>query len=158
MKKIKLTQNKYALVDNEDFDKINEKKWFFDGKYARRIEYKKYKNGWKVLKRVRMHRQILGFPQSMIDHKNGNGLDNRRENLRLCTRSQNSSNKIIQSNNISGYKGVSWWNTRKIWKATIKINGKAKHLLYSKNPKEAARAYNEAAKIYYQEFAKLNKI
>lgn len=151
MKKITLTHGYSALVDDEDFLLLSRFKWYYDGRYARRRDY-------KLGKQIRMHRQIMGNSSKEIDHINGNGLDNRRENLRFCTKSQNNMNRKLQSNNRSGYKGVSWWEHRRIWKATIKAKGKAKHLLYTPDPKEAVLAYNKAATSLYGDFAKLNII
>lgn len=152
MKKIPLTQGKYAVVDDSDYKLVSGYKWYFDGKYARRRDYKSGKQ-------IRMHRQILGDSMQLeVDHANGDGLDNRRSNIRICTRSQNGMNKKIQRNNTSGYRGVSWWSHGNKWKATIRINKKPKHVLYSKDPKEAAEAYNKAALEHYGQFALLNKI
>lgn len=95
----------------------------------------------------------------IIDHKNGNTLDNRRENLRICTYSENNRNrKQISSNNKSGYKGVSWDKQKNKWRTCLNINKKQKHIGFFNDIIEAAKAYNEAAIKYFGEFAKLNKI
>ena len=106
-----------------------------------------------------MHRVILKTPKGMdTDHRNGDGLDNRRCNLRICTKSQNSINRKMQSNNTSGYRGVYWHKRDKKWLAHIKIDGKKINFGYCSTKEQAAEAYNEAAKKHYGEFARLNII
>ena len=98
----------------------------------------------------KIHKLI--YPNAkMIDHSNMNGLDNRRFNLRPCTKSQNNANKKLCANNTSGYKGVS--RNRHRWRATICVLGKVKHLGTYNTPKEAHLAYCNAAEEYYGEFA-----
>jgi len=104
-----------------------------------------------------MHRLILNPPAGItIDHINGNGLDNRRENLRLAGRGQNQCNRGKQSNNTSGFKGVTWHKNLNKWEAGISISGKRYHVGFYKTPEAAARAYDDAAKKYHGEFARLN--
>lgn len=116
MKKIKLTQGKYTLIDDCDLEKVNKYKWRFhlDG-YAIRSKRPQ----------ILMHRFILNPPKNMdIDHKNMNGLDNRRINIRIATRSQNKLNMNKRIDNTSGHKGISWDKKNKKWLAYTKINGK----------------------------------
>lgn len=94
----------------------------------------------------------------MIDHINGNGLDNRRKNLRLVTKSQNMMNRGIQKNNTSGFMGVSFHKATGRWRAYIKKDKKQFYLGLFDNKKDAAIAYNEATKFYHGEYAYLNKI
>lgn len=98
------------------------------------------------------------LPGSEIDHVNGNGLDNRRVNLRFASRSENCSNCRPSRNNRSGYKGVHWHKGAKKWRSQIKTNGKRIHLGYFENKNDAARAYNEAAIRLHGSFARLNTI
>jgi hypothetical protein len=108
-----------------------------------------------------MHRIILKAPKDAhVDHINGDGLDNRKWNLRLCTRSQNLCNSSIKRNNTSGYKGVRLdkWIGYKKWRAYIWTNGRQKYIGNFSCKNEAAKAYNETATKYYGEFAKLNII
>ena len=106
-----------------------------------------------------MHREILKCPKGLfIDHINRNGLDNRKNNLRVCSKSQNMMNTLIPKNNTSGYKGVSWSKRDKKWMAYIKIKNKFNNLGYFNIKEQAALAYNDAAKKYHGEFARLNKI
>ena len=156
MKTIPLTQGAFALVDDEDFEYLNQFKWCFDGGYAHR----KIRISKKDIK-IYMHRFILGVEGQEVDHINGVGLDNRRENLRISTHRQNMQNRKIPSHNTTGYKGVIFKGNekrKKKYQAHIKINGKEKYLGYYFTPQEAALAYNIAAKEYFSEYANLNKV
>ncbi len=158
MKRIKLTRGFEAMVDDEDFEYLNQWKWHIakNNKYAARREY--FKGGKGKSKIVYMHRQIMNPDVNKeVDHINGDGLDNRKSNLRSITSIQNHYNHKILSNNKSGYNGVS--KTRNsTWHTCISVNNKTIHVGTYKTPEEAALAYNEAARIYYGEFARLNNI
>jgi hypothetical protein len=124
VKKIKLTKGKFALVDNEDFEYLNQWKWHLsEGGYAKRSQHirlgiNKYKS-----KIIRMHRLINNTPEGMFtDHINRNKLDNRRSNLRTVNKSQNAFNSDVRTNNKSGYKGVHFDTWSNQWRAEIKIN------------------------------------
>lgn len=166
MKKIKLTgkysNGRFALVDDEDYELLKKWKWgCSSGGYAYRKEQisrdflkkkSKYKN-------ILLHRFILNPSREQdIDHRNLNPLDNRKANLRICTRSQNFWNKKIGKTNTSGFKGVSPSSNRKLWRVKICKNKKQIHIGYFKDILKAARAYNLAAKKYFGEFARLNNI
>lgn len=157
-KEIPLTQNKFALVDIKDFDYLNQFKWCTHKQrntyYAvRSIK----KNGKKAL--LLMHREILKPPKGMCtDHINGDGLDNRRGNLRICSNSQNLMNRGKQKNNASGFKGVWWQKIERKWQAQIQVNKKVISLGYYPTKECAAIAYNEAATKYHGEFARLNQV
>lgn len=142
---IPLTQGKAALVDDEDFDKLNQYKWCFDGQYAQR------KVGNKT---IRMHRVILDSPQ--VDHIDGDGLNNQRSNLRVCTHTQNQMNRAKHKIMSSKYKGVSWNKPTEKWRARIETNQGSLYLGLFEVEEEAARAYDEAAKENFGEFARLN--
>lgn len=159
MKKIKLTQNKYALVDNEDYEPLSKYSWYivksFNNIYACRHTIKSD----IVVKRchVLMHRQILKVTGKYnVDHINHNSLDNRKSNLRVCTHAQNSRNSRKNINNTSGYKGVYWSTVGNSWMAYIKYNYKLFNLGYFKDKKEAARSYDKKAKELFGEYAYLN--
>lgn len=151
MKKIKLTQGKYAIVDDEDFDRLNQYKWYYDNKYAKRTiceSKKRYA--------LYIHRKILNLSSNdkiQVDHINHNKLDNRKENLRLATRGQNSQNRTKLSNNTSGYKGVSWHKYRNKWRSIIIYNKQYIYLGLFSNKKDAVTAYKHAAIKYHGEFA-----
>lgn len=139
-----------ALVDDQDYDRLNKFRWSItnNGYAIRRLKDKYFL----------MHREIIDIPKGMdTDHINRNKLDNRRKNLRIATRSQNNANQRLNSYNSSGYKGVSWNKTLKLWMAYIKVDGK-RHVQWEKNREKAAEKYNQMAKKYFQEFANLNII
>lgn len=111
-------------------------------------------------KRRQFHRVKLGLINSelQVDHANGNGLDNRRSNLRLCKKLENSRNTKIRTDNTSGYKGVTFKKANNKFRAFIYTNYKQIHLGYFSTAKEAALAYNQKALELFGEFAKLNII
>ena len=154
MKKVYLTKGGITLVDDQDYEKVNAYKWFrkknnYGGEMAMTT------NGPKEY----LHRLIMDPPKGMnVDHINGNGLDNRRANLRICTPAENSRNSKIYSNNTSGFKGLTWHKGSKKWTVRITKNYKRVHVGYFTDVIEAAQAYNLAATKYFGEFAKLNKI
>lgn len=155
-KEIKLTRGKSTIVDDKLFDELNKYKWTTakckDTYYAIRASSRKPKR-----KSILMHVQIMGTPKGMeTDHVNHNGLDNRIENLRVCSNTQNKHNRLIYSNNKSGYKGVTWFKPVKKWRASIVVNKKQIVLGYFANIEDAARAYDEAAIENFGEFASTN--
>jgi hypothetical protein len=162
MKQIELTQGKFTLVDDDDFVFLSQFRWVLREKrkntfYAVLPFY--YKMTQNTLS-IQMHAVIMNVidPDIQVDHIDGNGLNNQKNNLRLCTHQQNQFNQRLSKANSSGYKGVYWCSHRKRWIAQISINKKPKNLGGFLNKEEAAKAYNEAAILYYGEFAKLNEI
>jgi len=159
-KLIPLTQGKFAIVDAEEFDHLMQWKWYFSQGYALRQVNPNKSDGRKY--QVSMHRYVNGTPVGMdTDHINGNKLDNRKCNLRSCTRQQNQFNKGPQKNKRSIYKGVYLLTCHQkyyYWIARININGKRIHIGSFKTEGEAASAYNKAASELYGYFAKLNVI
>ncbi len=157
MKKIPLTQGEFALVDDEDFDWLNQWKWLLLTNGKNNL----YAATWIGGKCVLMHRLILGLKKEnklQVDHINNNGLDNQKRNLRICTNQQNSWNQKKRKNKTSKYKGVSWSKLHKKWKVEIMINSKEKFLGLFSDPCKAAKAYNEAAKNLFGKFARLNNV
>lgn len=107
-----------------------------------------------------MHRQILGLQKGdgiKSDHRNGNGLNNQRYNLRKCTTQQNGFNRTCQSHS-SQYKGASWDTKTKKWRAQIQLNENTFRLGSYETEIEAAKAYNRKAKELFGEFARLNNV
>ena len=156
MKRIKLTQGRYAIVDDGDYEWLSQFQWYFHQGYARR-DVKNSKTG--KTKTVFLHRVVNNTPDGMdTDHINQNKLDNRKENLRSCTMSQNLSNRTKQKNNTSGYKGVTWHKLGGKWQAQIRIKSKFKYLGYFSNIHDAVQAYNIAAQDKFGEFAFINKV
>lgn len=160
MKKIPLTQNKVAIIDNKDFEKISKHSWYFQGGYGSGYAVR-MPSVLEEKKRnlIRMHRVILDAPRGYeVDHINGNKLDNRRKNLRICLKSENHRNRNKQRNNTSGFKGVSRRKDLQKWAVHINVNGVKTSVGHFNDLIAAAKAYNEAAIINYGEFAKLNSI
>jgi len=157
MKKIPLTQGRFILVDNDRFEYLNSFHWVASiGGYA---QTQRMKN--KVISRIRMHRMIMNAKKGeRVDHINGNRLDNRVSNLRLCTNAENVRNSKIRSNNTTGYKGVYQHKSKSFnkFEAYIWVDYKKIILGYFKNKIDAAKAYNKGALKYHKEFAHLNVI
>jgi hypothetical protein len=155
MKTIPLSQGRVAIVDDRDFETLNRYKW-----YAQKIGNTLYaaRHATGRHRTIYMHRQIPGItdPGIFVDHRNGNGLDNRRQNLRLATKTENARNRPAPKNNTSGFKGVHWHKQGNAYRARIKVNGKNIHLGLFPTPTEAARAYDQAARKYFGEFARTN--
>lgn len=145
MKEIPLTQGKVALVDDEDYAELSKFSWYLhrDGniQYAVRCSHRNPTTHKRNF--IRMHAIILGTPKGMdTDHINGDGLDNRRENLRVVTKRQNQQNLHILKS--SKFPGVDWNKSHKKWRTKIQINGKSHHLGYYNNEEMAARRYRIA--------------
>jgi hypothetical protein len=143
-----------VIIDDEDYEKISKFKWYIlitvDGnKYVSKTA----KSDIKFI-----HHLVFGKPENgkCIDHINGNGLDNRKSNLRICTNQMNQGNQKIKKSNTSGYKGVGWVKDRKKWRAYICFGRKYKHLGSFESKEEAARKYDEYAKLVFGEFARTN--
>ena len=149
-----------TLIDIIDFKIVSQYRWHCIVKsntsYARTHIY----NPPNVIHHsILMHRLLIEIPTNsklMIDHINGNGLDNRRKNIRLATNIENGRNSKRPRNNASGFKGVSWVNRDNKWLARIMITGKRLFLGYFDNPEDAAKAYDKAALKYHKNFAQLN--
>jgi hypothetical protein len=159
MKEIPLTQGKVALVDDEDFDFINQWKWSAckSGKtyYATRKKRIAGKD-----KGFSMHRVLLGIKRRYIfcDHKDGNGLDNRRANIRISSRRQNQANKDPLPGRTSKFMGVSFRKDTKKWQVAISYRGHSIHLGTYSDEILAAKTYNKVAIEVHGEFARLNVI
>lgn len=167
MKEIKLTQGKVALVDDADYEWLNQWKWWAHKDYNTFYARRSYLLNGKTVG-VKMHRLILNLtdPKIIGDHKDGNGLNNQRYNLRICTTSDNGRNRKT-ANGSSKFVGVSRVITKaqsgkdyQYWRGNIKPDKHSKiiNLGHFKTEAEAAKAYNEAALKYFGEFASLNVI
>lgn len=155
-KEIRLNNGMVTFIDAEDYDSVSKCKW--QAKLAVSGKYYAVKNGTQ-----RLHRLLMNAPAGMqVDHINGDTLDNRKSNLRLCTHAQNQMNRPPQNmNKTSPYKGVSiassWERGRiKKWKVAIDVNKKRIFVGYFPDEIEAAKAYDAAATKYHGEFAYLN--
>ncbi len=153
-KKIPLTQGKFAIVDDEDYEWLNQFKWC-----AHRI-YNNYYAERRVNGRLLyMHREIMKPPKGkQVDHRNSDCLDNRGCNLRICTHQENLCNQKIQEGKSSKYKGVSWHRQREKWVASIHHNDRKMHIGCFIDEHDAARAYDKQATELFGEFARLNII
>lgn len=156
MKKIKLTQNKYALVDNKDYVDLSKHKWQAEksGKTFYAVRTIRTPKGRTCLQ---MHRYIINAPKGMLtDHIDGNGLNNQKKNLRLATASDNARNRGKQKNNTSGFKGVSYCKRDNVWRAQIRVFYKDIILGAFKEKELAYKAYIKACKKYHKNFANYN--
>ena len=155
MKKIPLTRGKFALVDDEDYEWLNQWKWFYHNQgYAVRNQWNPVT---KKSTKISMHREIMKPSKGMIVHHiNHNGLDNQRCNLRVCTAAWHNQNSRPSKHNSSKYKGVSWDKRRKKWKAYITHKGKRINLGCYIDEEDAARAYDKKAIELYGKNARTN--
>lgn len=158
MKYIELNKGRRAAVDDFNYEMLQKYTWYIVTKgtvsYAATSIFDNTKKS--KVRRLYMHRLVL--QAAKIDHKNGDGLDNRLSNLRPTTTSQNAINAKFNTKNTSGYKGVCKSPTIGKWIAQIKVNYKVHYLGTFADIKEAAKAYNIAALEHFGEFAKLNVI
>lgn len=157
MKELSLSQGRVALVDDADFEWLFQWTWCANaGGYTFYAARNQPIDG--RLKYIRMHRQILGLTDSAIhvDHKDRDGLNNQRHNLRICSRSQNTMNSIGQRTSTSAYKGVSWHKANNKWQAQIGGEQGNIYLGYFLTEEDAARAYDAAAREMFGDFARPN--
>lgn len=162
MKEIKLSLGKVALVDDSDYDVLSKYKWraFKNGNsyYARMFIYF---DNWNKSVPLQMHRIIMGADsdKDIIDHKDCNGLNNQRNNLRLCTRTQNAYNKKKSDNpKSSKFKGVYLSTSENKWRALIQVKNQKISLGKFDDEISAAIAYNKKAIEIHGEFANLNVV
>jgi len=159
MKQIPLTQGQFALVDNEDYDFLNQFKW-----YANRCKNTFYAERSEIIakhtkKTIIMHRLIMNPSDEMeIDHIDHNGLNNQKANLRVVTSSQNNMNQQPRRNISSIFKGVYWKKQVNRWVASIGYNQKVIHLGYFEKEIDGAIAYNKKAVELFGQYAWLNPI
>ena len=141
------------LVDDEDFDKVKDITWSVMTGYATFYAVRNRMVNGKM-ENLLMHRLIMNPTENMyVDHINGNGLDNRKENLRICTNAQNARNRRMSKRNTSGYRGVTWHKQTKKWVAQIHVNYKNHYLGLFENKEDAAEARRLKAIELHGEFA-----
>lgn len=159
MRKIPLTQGKFALVDDEDYKWLNQWKWH--AQKNRNGDWHGARNDYSSGKRKRIiiSRLIIGASKGQIvHHGNHNTLDNRKFNLQNCTRSENGSHrKKQQRKSTSIFKGVSWCGRLNKWLSQLRINGELKHFGCFDDEVEAAKRYDKGAIKYFGAFALTNE-
>lgn len=166
--RIPLSSRKYpglfAIIDEEDFDRVGHLAWCPHVQphttYARRTG-RRSPDGRR--QSARLHRMVLGItdPKIIVDHINGDGLDNRKANLRICTPTENMANRNQQARERSGYskfRGVTWHKGCRKWQVQITSGGKSHHVGLFGSEVDAAIAYNMAAIQLFGEFARLNEV
>lgn len=164
MKQIPLTRGKFALIDDEDFERVSKFKWHVvldrsGAFYA--VSSIRYKIGYNGQGKIRMHRLLLGlerFDKRKVDHIDLDTLNNIKSNLRIATTSQNAANTFLMKDNASGFKGVLWHKRDKKYQSQIVVNRNSIFLGYFDDPIEAAKAYDREAIKHFGEFARTNKM
>lgn len=150
MKEIPLTQGKVALVDEEIPETISGRVWYYNAGNGYAFSITSGKTTY-------LHRLIMGAGiGQQVDHINGDKLDNRRANLRLCTHAENQHNRKKNSGTSSRFKGVYWHNVTQKWQAYIRIDGDLRYLGLFEQEEAAAKEYDRAAKLCFGEFARFN--
>jgi hypothetical protein len=150
MKKIPLTQGKFALVDDADFEWLSQWKWHYEGRYAARRNYIGFINGKNKGKKVYMHKELLKPEGGLdVDHINRNKLDNQRENLRVLSRSKNVFNRDKLETNTSGYTGVYWLKLKKRWRASIEVENTKVYLGTFVDKSDAIKKRRDAELRYF---------
>lgn len=154
---VPLTHGRFAIVDACDIERVAQHSWCTVNTKHGRYAQATIPTEENPERRVYMHRFLMDAPDSVeVDHENGDKLDNRRSNLRLCTRAQNSHNTGLTRANTSGFKGVSFCKQTGRWVAQIQAQGRYIKIGRFDTPNAAACAYDTAARKYQGEFARLN--
>ena len=161
MKPIPLTQGYVTLVDDADYDRLAHYKWraHVDRRRGQVYAVRKTHGPHSSRRTVYLHREILGvkYSEVKVDHRNGDSLDNRRANLRKCVSGENNANsRKRRDGRSSRFKGVCWHKRDKKFQASIKLHGRTIHLGMFTDEQEAAKAYDQAARAFFGQFAQCN--
>lgn len=157
-RRIELTRGKYAILDPEDFESLNQYRWHCTNfGYARRTGSKRSEKGRKRVA-IGMHNVVFPVPEGMtVDHINRNRLDNRKANLRAATREENTWNrKFVKKGSKTRYTGIHWNKKVKKWNVRLRVEGRRKSFGYYADEVEAAKVYDRVARKYRREYAVLN--
>lgn len=155
MKTIQLTQGEVAIVDDEDYELLRSFNWRLqrNKRYSFAIRNDRLPDGRRTT--IRMHHMVVCVGDGyVLNHRDGNGLNNQKSNLRVATKSQAQYTKRLQRSSKSGLKGVFWDSTKRKWRAEISANGKKIRLGYFCDRKEAYSAYCKASGKYHGEFGR----
>jgi hypothetical protein len=153
---IPLTKGLVTIIDSEDLALVADYKWC--ATVRTKTYYAITKLPGSEGKLCTMHRLLANAkPGQLVDHKDRHGWNNRRNNLRVCTKSQNGANAALRKDNTSGYRGVTWHSLTNKWQAKIKVGPNSTYLGLFTDPWEAAQAYNEAAITAWGEFSLINE-
>ena len=149
VQQIKTSKDEEIIIDEDEFNNLKQYTWYISNGYV----LGKINN-----KQIRLHRYIMKCDNiiKVVDHINKNPLDNRKSNLRICTRQQNNCNSTKRKNATSKYHGVYFNKRSKSWNTSCSIDGKFKHIGYFKNEIDAAKAYDNYIKLNGTEFYNLN--
>jgi hypothetical protein len=152
---VPLSQGYVAIIDAADAERVLAFRWSAKPHYRTVYAHRDVRKPDGTRTKQTLHKFLTGYERT--DHRNGNGLDNRRSNLRDATASQNSQNRRRRSDNTSGFQGVSWYKRARKWHAHIGVGGGPQRTLgYFTTAEEAARAYDDAARELHGEYATVN--
>lgn len=162
MKKLPLTNGGFALIDDEDFERLSAYPWRRQPAQRSDIEYAVYTASAGKRTTIRLHRMILGATSGQsVDHRDGNGLNNAKSNLRICTHAENCRNRKTRYDSKTGIKGIkrhiSHGKETSQWMARIGVDGNRLYLGLFDSKEAAAIAYQNAAKLYHGEFARFTQ-
>lgn len=156
MKLIELTQGKFAVVDDEDYEYISMFKWHLS--YSGYVASSVYNPETKRSKHLLMHRFLTPCPKGkQVDHIDGDRLNNCRDNLRICTLAENRSNSGRYTTNTSGHRGIQWRSDKKKWRARIFHDKKEYFLGYFADKDKAVEVWRRVAKLLYGEFVNFDR-
>jgi hypothetical protein len=150
---VPLTKGYEAIIDAADVCLVGRHLWYAKTKPGKTVyAVRSSRTGRRT---IQLHRIIMGEPEGLeVDHRDGNGLNNRRVNLRIATRAQNGKNQRTPRNNVSGFKGVYWDSRKSRWRAQITADGRTYRLGLHRNLEAAVAAYAEASKTFHGEFGR----
>ena len=151
---IPLTKGYEAIIDAADVHLVEGYNWFALARHGKTV-YARRNTPGPIQRTVLLHRAICQTPDGLqLDHRDGNGLNNSRANLRFASIAQNQQNKRLRQDNTSGLKGVDFHKGNGLWRARIQANGKSKCLGYHTTPEAARAAYAEASALLHGDFAR----